>query len=156
MCVKNRRLGETSRSWGFCSPTTKYGICFQRVTRESNKKDLIETTSHFDTVSRRVKGPLASNLRFGRRQIAGGDRVGEARSGVGAVAKRLVGRLPAAAKADGSATGESKGLSGGIDNFEVTFDADGAVGVDGDFCCGHLLGSPFGTTVLPCFVLQST
>jgi hypothetical protein len=56
---------------------------------------------------------------------------------VGAVAKGFVGRLAAPTKADCCSACETKGLSCGVYDFEISFDANGAIVVDRDFGCGH-------------------
>jgi hypothetical protein len=45
--------------------------------------------------------------------------------------------MAAPAEAYGSPSGEAKGLSLGIDNFEITLHADGPVVLDRDFCRCH-------------------
>jgi hypothetical protein len=123
---------------GVLRPRTKYGICFQIVTNVCNKKHRIETLSHSDTKSHRERIiGIGSGLGFRRGQIASLDRVREASAGVRAVAKWFVGRLAASTKADGCSACEAKGLSYGIDDFEVSFDANRAIIVDRDFGRGH-------------------
>lgn len=115
---------------GISTARTKYGICFQRVIGETYGNHLIETVSQFDTVSLWLEQGFRSNFGFGRGQVARFDRIGETNSIVRAVAKRLVCRLAAAAQADGGASGQTERLTGGIDDFEIAFDADRAVAVD--------------------------
>ena len=64
---------------------------------------------------------------LGRRKIAGRHGIVEAAARVGAIAKRLVGRLPAAAKGNHGTAGQAEGAAGGVQNLEVAFDADGPV-----------------------------
>ena len=59
---------------------------------------------------------------------------------MGPVAEGFVGGVAAAAQADGGAPGEAEGLALRVEDFEIAFDADGAVAVDGDFGGGH--GAP--------------
>jgi hypothetical protein len=66
-------------------------------------------------------------------KFAGDDQVGEAAGFVGAVAEGFVRRVAAATEADGGASGEVEGVAGGVDDFEVAFNADRAVAIDGDF-----------------------
>lgn len=66
-------------------------------------------------------------LGLGRRKFAGGHGIVEAGARVGAVAERLVGRLPAAAERNHGTAGQAEGGAGGVQNFEVAFDADGPV-----------------------------
>jgi hypothetical protein len=54
-----------------------------------------------------------------------------------AIAEGFVGGMAAAAEAYGRPSGETKGFPLGIDNFEITFHADGPVVLDRDFCRGH-------------------
>ena len=56
---------------------------------------------------------------------------------MGAVTEGLVRRLAAAAQADGGAAREIEGLSVLVEDFEIPFDADGAVVPDGDLRGGH-------------------
>jgi hypothetical protein len=56
---------------------------------------------------------------------------------MGAVAKGFIGRLAAPAKANCCSACEAKGLPCGIYDFEISFDANGAIVVDRDFGCGH-------------------
>jgi hypothetical protein len=56
---------------------------------------------------------------------------------VGAIAEGLVGGMSAAAKADGSASGQTKGLACGIDNFEVTFYTNRSIAVNSDLGSSH-------------------
>jgi len=52
---------------------------------------------------------------------------------MGAVTEGFIGGLAAAAKANGTTSRQAKGFASGIDDFEVAFDADGAVVIDSDF-----------------------
>src|SRR5277367_618700 len=52
---------------------------------------------------------------------------------VGAVAKGLVFGVAAAAQTDNGTSAEAEGIAVDIGDDEVAFDADGAVGVDGNF-----------------------
>ena len=58
------------------------------------------------------------------------------------IAKRLVFRLAATAKANYGASGKSESVALRIDNFEVAFDADVAIVIDRDFCRGHSVSGP--------------
>ena len=87
----------------------------------------------------------------GRRKISRGNFVGEVAFLVGTVAERLIGRLAAAAQADGSASGETELISGWIYDLEIALDEDGAVIAKRDFSwhefpfefslCAQLVGS---------------
>jgi len=70
-------------------------------------------------------------------QVARGDRADEIHALVGAVAKRRVGGLTAAAESDGGASAETKGGSCLIDDFKITFDANRTVVEDRHFSAGH-------------------
>lgn len=72
----------------------------------------------------------------GRRQLARGAHRFESHAFVRSVAERLVFRVPAAAQADGSASGEAELIAVGIVNREVALDADGAV-VENDYFRWH-------------------
>ena len=74
-----------------------------------------------------------SGLWHGRREVARDHRVGETGALMAAVAERLVGRLSAAAKRDHGAPAQAEAGAGWVEDFEVALDADGAVGIDGDF-----------------------
>src|SRR5216683_1053191 len=74
-----------------------------------------------------------SDLGFGCGEFAGGYLVLEAGAGVGAVAERLVLGCAAAAEADGCASGEAEGAAGGVEDFEIAFNADGTVVIYCDF-----------------------
>jgi hypothetical protein len=54
-----------------------------------------------------------------------------------AVAERLVGRVAAAAEANGRSPGESKGLPLRIDNLEIAFHSDRSVVIDRYFRRRH-------------------
>src|ERR1035438_3015575 len=74
-----------------------------------------------------------SHLGCGRRQFARDHRVGETAGFVRAVAKRFVGRVAAAAQADGSAAGEPEGVAGGVNDLKLALNANRAVAEHGDF-----------------------
>ena len=71
---------------------------------------------------------LFSELWLGWRQLAGDYFVNETHAVVAAVAKRLIGGVPAPAKRNHSAAGEAESLTSGIADFKLALDADGAVG----------------------------
>jgi hypothetical protein len=54
-----------------------------------------------------------------------------------AIAKRFVGGVAAPAKTYGRPSGKAKGLPLGVDNLEITFEADGPVVLDRDFRRRH-------------------
>jgi hypothetical protein len=60
--------------------------------------------------------------------------------------------LAAAAKTYGGTAGQSEGLSFGVDELEIAFDAERPVVIYGDFGCRQfiLLGSSLHHTALPC------
>jgi len=64
------------------------------------------------------------NLRFWRGELPRGDKIGEPRSFVGAITEGLVCGVTATAEADGGTTSEAEGLSFGIADFKVAFDAN--------------------------------
>jgi hypothetical protein len=100
----------------------------------------------------RLSQPLESReLGFGRSQFAGGHGVSKTARFVAAVAEGLIGGLAAATETDGGATSQSKRLSFGIYNLEVTFDAKGTIVIYRDFGCRQffLLGSSFHHTASP-------
>jgi hypothetical protein len=72
-----------------------------------------------------------------RWEVARGHRVGESRAGVAAVAKGLVGGLPAAAQPDRRSPRQTESGPGRIDNFEIALNAEGTVAVDGNFGGRH-------------------
>src|ERR1035438_3614570 len=72
-------------------------------------------------------------LGFGRRKIARRHRILEAGARVGSIAKRFVGRLPAAAEGNHGTAGQAEGGAGGVQNLEVAFDTDGPVVHYGNF-----------------------
>jgi hypothetical protein len=74
----------------------------------------------------------------GRRKIAGRDGVAKTGGLVRAIAKRLVVGMAAAAQGDRGASSQAEGAAGGVDDLEVAFHANRAVGVDSDFCRGQL------------------
>ena len=82
----------------------------------------------------------------GGRQVEGLDRTLEIYALVGAVAKRFVFRIAAAAEANFRAAAEAEGFAVLIENLKITFDADGAIGAnrDGGSChesswiCGYI------------------
>src|SRR5580658_2366069 len=90
----------------------------------------LERSRHFGTLS---------DLRFGRRQLAGGDGIGEAHAVVAAVAKRLVGRVAATAQRDDRAASQSKGCAGGVADLEFALHTEGPVVQRSDFD-GHQNG----------------
>jgi len=91
-------------------PCDKYGICFQRVTVRCNENHLIETLSQFDTVSLYLDSQKPSQiLGLGGRQIPRLDGIGKTNAIVRAVAKGLVSRVSASAKADGCASSQAEG-----------------------------------------------
>ena len=61
---------------------------------------------------------------------------------MGTIAKWLVLRLAAAAQADCGASSKSERLALRVQDFEVAFDTDIAIIVDGDFCGGHSVSEP--------------
>ena len=63
-----------------------------------------------------------------RRQFAGDYFVNKTHAVVAAIAKRLIGGVPATAKREHGATGEAEGLTSRIADFKFALDADGAVG----------------------------
>src|SRR5277367_6451273 len=71
-------------------------------------------------------------LGFGRREFARNNRITEARGLMRAIAERLVGRVPAAAKANGGTPSQTKGAPFGIDDLEVTLHTNRAVAIDGN------------------------
>ena len=77
---------------------------------------------------------LASESEFGLRgrQFARDTRVGESNTFVTSVAKRLVLRLSAAAERYGCPPSQSEGCARGVNDFEIAFDAEVAVSLDGD------------------------
>ena len=79
----------------------------------------------------RSRASLELGLRRG--EFAGHTRVGKADSIVAAIAERLVLGLPAAAERDRGPSGESEGSARRVDDLEIAFDAEIAVGLDGDF-----------------------
>jgi hypothetical protein len=61
---------------------------------------------------------------------------------MGTIAKWLVLRVAAAAQADTGASGKSERLPLRIHDFEVAFDTDIAIAIDGDFRRGHSISGP--------------
>jgi hypothetical protein len=61
---------------------------------------------------------------------------------MGTIAKWLVLRVAAAAQADTGAPGKSERLALWIHDFEVAFNADIAIAIDGDFRRGHSISGP--------------
>ena len=84
----------------------------------------LQSGEHFGTI-----------LQFGlgRREVAGGHGVAEARPRVGSVTKRLIGRLPAPAEGDHRTASEAESVARGVEDFEITLDADGTVIENRDF-----------------------
>ncbi|MCU0347563.1 MAG: hypothetical protein MUC59_11515, partial [Saprospiraceae bacterium] len=89
---------------------------------------------HLNSIYAVNRGPSAVSLRyFFRRQIKCHRLVLEAVRLVRPVAKRLVGRMPAAAKRDDGAALKPVGVALCVEDFELPVQFDGAVVVDGDF-----------------------
>jgi hypothetical protein len=76
-------------------------------------------------------------LGFRRWKIAGHYFVLKAGAGVGAIAKRFVLRLAAAAEADYGTASKAESLACGIEDFKVAFNPHGAVIIHCDFRCWH-------------------
>ncbi len=64
--------------------------------------------------------------------------MGESLSGVAAIAEGFIFGESAAAEADSGAAGKAEDAAGGVDDFEIAFDTNGAVTETGDFGCRHL------------------
>jgi hypothetical protein len=88
-------------------------------------------------VKREIHRP--SKLWLRRRELAGGYGVEKPGGFVRTVAERLVRGMAATAEGDGCAARETEGPTLGIEDFKIAFDADGPVGVYGDFGCSHFL-----------------
>jgi hypothetical protein len=71
------------------------------------------------------------------REVAGRNGTDEVLAFVGAVAKGLVRREPAAAERDGGAAAESEGLALLVDQLEIPFDAKRAVVENGYLGSSH-------------------
>jgi hypothetical protein len=78
-----------------------------------------------------------SDLRLWRREIAGNYCVLEAGSRMRAVTERLVLRLAATAEADCRTPGKAECLARWVYDLEISFDANGSIGVDSNFCGWH-------------------
>jgi len=76
-------------------------------------------------------------FRFRCGEIARDDFVLEAGLRVGAVTKRFALRLAAAAESNHLSASETELVSLGIENFEIAFNADGAVVIDRNLRIGH-------------------
>src|SRR5258705_8292739 len=63
-------------------------------------------------------------LWFRRRKFAGGHGIVETSAGMGPVAERLVGRLPAAAEGNHGASGQAERGSGGVQDLEFAFNTN--------------------------------
>ena len=102
--------------------------------------------SHCETVS----ALKTRKLGLGRGQFSSNNGVGKGASLMAAVAKRLIGGLPAAAETDGGTPRESEGLALRIDDLEIAFDTKRAVVIHGDPGCGQffLLGRSIHHTAL--------
>ena len=61
---------------------------------------------------------------------------------MGTIAKWLVLGVAAAAQADCGASSKSERFALRVQDFEVAFDTDIAIIVDGDFCGGHPVSEP--------------
>ena len=85
--------------------------------------------------ARNYSGKNFSFLYFGLGwwKIARGYFVGEIIQAMSTVAERLVGRMAATAESDGSASGETEFISGGVNNLEITFHQDWAVMFERNF-----------------------
>jgi hypothetical protein len=94
--------------------------------------------SQGETVSLGAQRETALDFRLRRGQVPRGYRVYEAAGVVGAVAKWLIHRASAAAKADGGPTGQAKWLALRINQLEIAFDTQVSIIVYGDFCARHL------------------
>jgi hypothetical protein len=66
-------------------------------------------------------------------KISGRNFAGEVRVTVRAIAEGLVGGMSAAAESDGGASGETKFISGEIDDFKIAFYQNWAVILERDF-----------------------
>lgn len=73
------------------------------------------------------------DFRLRRGQFAGNNLAGKAHFSMGAIAERLVFRVPATAERNPGAPGEPKHAARGVADFELSFNADGAVILYGDF-----------------------
>src|SRR4029453_17093944 len=79
----------------------------------------------------------ASGLRGGRRQLGRLAARAESHAVVRAVAERLLGRLPAAAKRDHRAAGETPFLAALVEDRDGSFEAERTVVPDRDLEIGH-------------------
>jgi hypothetical protein len=80
-----------------------------------------------------VRAPLGLNLRFGWRELPSLLLVLKSSRLVGAIAKRLVGRMSASAESDRGASSEAICLALHVDEFDFPFDAQRAVIPNYDF-----------------------
>jgi|SRR5580700_4215374 len=82
---------------------------------------------------------VRSELWLGGRQFASNNRIGKPARLVGPVAERLIGGVTTAAECYGRPACQTEGAAFGIDDLEVSLDADRAVVVHDDLGCRHLL-----------------
>ncbi len=73
------------------------------------------------------------NFGGGRRKIASRARGFETLAAVSPVAEGFIFGVAAAAQADDRASAESEGLAVHIGDLKFSFNADGTIGIDGDF-----------------------
>jgi hypothetical protein len=71
------------------------------------------------------------------REFSRYDRVREPAGLVAAIAKWLIGGVPAAAEAHGGAAGKAKRPPFWIDQLEIAFDAKRSIVIHGDLRCRH-------------------
>jgi hypothetical protein len=122
---------------GHETPTTKHGICFQRVTSRGNEKCLIESLSQSETVSCALEHLSCLDFGLWRRQIAGFDKISKANPVVRSIAEGFVRGLATSAKANDRATCQAKGLASWVHNLKVALDPNRTVTVNCNFRGSH-------------------
>src|SRR6476661_4761769 len=92
--------------------------------------------------SQHQPGPL--NLRLRSRQFARHHHICKSAGLVRTVTERLVCRMPATAKADRSAPGQTVAAALGVHDLEVAFDTDRSIVIHGYLGCRHSRSRKFG------------
>src|SRR5690349_291167 len=85
----------------------------------------------------KIPGRGGLDLRFWRRKLASLLLVLKSGRLVGAIAKRLVGRVSTAAQSDGRASGQSIGLTLHVNQLDFAFHAQRTIVTNYNFGCSH-------------------